>query len=413
MNTKEIKTLLAEQNYSNPAYLTLLLSEGGPPKDGGVGSGNWKRPDKSKNYVINDLFAKIKEKDETLRGKRGTSSDTSSPPKAAGNVPSLPKNGSLTEEEVKYALEENKKVYAYDSQGKLDISKIPGYQQDKDYKNDSSEQKMERNWFNRQLLHEQFRQRLEKEFNTRKTIPDITKEFDYDKYAEGLGLSPNKAENIRGFYDSESHKILLNPLSLALDKSEREEESHYDIHESIHAKDPNNSKAWELAIKMNKASDSRDTGWYEMDKANYLKEGMTELLARKLHLEINGQAIYAGSYSSNCSTMLVELLEKHDGDRDKIHKDLKGALEAKYPEYLSEFTKDFYYFGKSTTKSNQAWFRNTVSNLLEVSSLKSLHPAIETYLKENPEDAEWDNKMPPSINSEFARALGKYWLIGE
>jgi len=64
-----LKSIFSLSGTSNPSYLTLLvqnkLSEGGPPKDGGIGSGNWKRHS-------NPIFDLIRKRDEEQKGKRGT-----------------------------------------------------------------------------------------------------------------------------------------------------------------------------------------------------------------------------------------------------------------------------------------------------------------------------------------------------
>lgn len=237
---KELKEYLSTLGYTNPAYLTVLLTEGGPPKDGGVGSGNW------------------------IRHKTAWEGDTLNP------------------------------------------EKLTGWQKITD--SDTEAQKKEKHYNNMNLFSKEWKTTLEKEFDLEESLP-IGRGILVCKTADEFGkLYSEEKKHIFGVY-SKGNFIAINETALS--------DSKYNFY---------NTPVHELLHAVGKEGYG---GWGEdPEKAKFMEEGLTELLARKIcagRVEgVKPEDMLEGCYQDIVTPMLFQLMLKYP-DKDEIFDILKNA----------------------------------------------------------------------------------------
>jgi len=376
MTTKEILKNLGKEN---PAYLSLLiqnkLSEGGPPKDGGIGSGNWIRHT-SPSATINPFFDRIKQADELLRGQRGSRHQETRPEKVSlENLPGWQKlKDSDSEETKKIKSYANTKILATEVHNRLcqDFLKIqtPSVNIFMAQTKEEFEKRFGENYNNRnfyafcelagypnKLPTACFQpSTMENLSNEQPYSPTVTGEFTViaHEYLHGIAktaegqfvgselahaINPNNTlipptfkmsrEMFNQAYElsgdlfggrREGMKYTLGQLNnLALIPEQKSLSAFLKQAEKL-GFDPEDLKGKDTNDPFKSA---RNVTSINLDK----EEAVTELLARKFTVEYFSDAHIPdlGSYQDEVVVTLANMLEKHAGDRDSILEDLKGA----------------------------------------------------------------------------------------
>jgi len=407
---------LRTNGCSMPSYLSLLLRrklfEGGPPKDGGVGSGNWIRPEKP-----NPARSKKDDLDDFDWEQYKANWEKRFPTPEKDKV-------RLSAELAQKAIEENKKVTAI-IDGKLDKSKIPFLEITPD---DGIKMRQDKSRVNCLLFQEHFRRYLDQEFPSGRNIKDLIVPDSYKEFSESYdpkrGIPP--LQSILGFYQADTGNIYIDPTT-SRGESKCNNPSSVIVHESIHAKDNNRREGsdgwtWEEAVR--RADFGFVRGEETKERARSMQEGITELLAGKVITSLTDEPPHFHCYELETTLLLTQGLLKHNGDTSKLYEEIKGALLSPSREHLSAFMADY----PVVTKSNQAYrgkmwssqtaFKEKLQALIDKTDNPDLLPvkeAIKTYLKEDSERLAKDRyARPDSENPKYSDTLHKalitHWL---
>jgi len=373
---QELKTM----GYSNPASLTVrvkTLLEGGPPKDGGIGSGNWKRPETS-----NPFFNKIIQRDienrenagkitkEKLKGWQEISPQDSSEVRSE----KARKNTSVLLEAVKEQLikeikfdpgeirsvltksaEEFASLYSRDATVSSiffvgafckregaplvvyrdeDIQCI-GQNTEKGYLKETTIQSTGT------LVHELVHAVAKTEDNGRQTLlssvgnpdgklvpPEYTVPFSVLRFMRDTN------DNFDNQGGRKRNPFSQTQLDAVLEISG----------ETFPSKEALQNKMKELGIRTEKLPNYIEE-YYKPINLNK-EEGVTELLSRKFVADkiagANVEDLKKGSYQDEVIVTLANMVERHKGDKESIHKELKSLRTAERPEVL-DFARSLKY----------------------------------------------------------------------